>query len=82
MLELGRDSLLLFCVMKMSDVEAIVSGGSSRAKFSEVRSPLRTQVAGYGARPGGRPRRPGQGELTGFSLESTGFFPQQLQSDI
>ena len=41
--------------MKMSDVEATGSGGS-RAKDSEARP----QVACYGARPGGRPRRPGR----------------------
>ena len=39
----------------MSDVEATGSGGS-RAEDSEARP----QVAGYGARPGGRPRRPGR----------------------
>ena len=43
------------CLMKMSDVEATGSGGS-RAKDSEARP----QVACYGARPGGRPRRPGR----------------------
>ena len=41
--------------MKMSDVQATGSGGS-RAEDSEARP----QVAGYGARPGGRPRRPGR----------------------
>ena len=41
--------------MRMSDVEATGSGGS-RAEDSEARP----QVAGYGARPGGRPRRPGR----------------------
>ena len=44
-----------FFMMKMSDVEATGSGGS-RAEDSEARP----QVAGYGARPGGRPRRPGR----------------------
>ena len=42
-------------VMKIADVEATGSGGS-RAEDSEARA----QVAGYGARPGGRPRRPGR----------------------
>jgi len=41
--------------MKISDVEATRSGWS-RADDSEARA----QVAGYGARPGGRPRRPGR----------------------
>jgi len=41
--------------MKMSDVEATESG-ASRAEDSKARA----QHAGYGARPGGRPRRPGR----------------------
>jgi len=44
--------------MKIADVEATGSGGS-RAEDSEARA----QVAGYGARPGGRPRRPGRNGL-------------------
>jgi len=41
--------------MKISDVEATGSGWG-RAEVSEAKA----QVAGYGARPGGRPRRPGR----------------------
>ena len=42
----------------MSDVEATESG-ASRAEDSKARA----QHAGYGARPGGRPRRPGRNGL-------------------
>ena len=41
--------------MKIAHVEATGSGGS-RAEDSEARA----QGACYGARPGGRPRRPGR----------------------